>query len=144
MMRLIRTPKSIDIEITNRCNLRCKYCSHFSSAGDVGVDLPKEEWLEFFGELERCAVMSITLSGGEPFLRGDIFEIIDGIVKNRMRFTVLSNGTLITDEIAGYLASTRRCDGVQVSIDGSIPTTHDSFRGEGNFRRAVEGIKNLV
>jgi len=142
-MRLIRIPKSIDIEITNRCNLRCKYCSHFSSAGDVGMDLPKEEWLKFFEELDRCAVMSITLSGGEPFLREDIFEIIDGIVKNRMRFTVLSNGTLITDEIAGYLASTGRCDGVQVSIDGSIPTTHDSFRGEGNFRRAVEGIKNL-
>ncbi len=142
-MRLMKTPKSIDIEITNRCNLRCRYCSHFSSPGDVDRDLPKEEWFRFFEELNRCAVMSVTLSGGEPFFREDLFEIIDGIVRNRMRFSILTNGTLITEDVARFLASTGRCDSVQVSIDGSIPTTHDSFRGEGNFRKAVEGIKHL-
>ena len=38
-MQVMKTPKSVDIEITNRCNLRCTYCSHFTSAGDVGLDL---------------------------------------------------------------------------------------------------------
>jgi SynChlorMet cassette radical SAM/SPASM protein ScmE len=60
-----------------------------------------------------------------------------------MRFNILSNGTLITDEMAAFLASTGRCDGVQVSIDGSIPITHDSFRGKGNFVRAMNGLKIL-
>jgi SynChlorMet cassette radical SAM/SPASM protein ScmE len=142
-MRLMNSPKSVDVEITSRCNLRCTYCSHFESAGDVGTDLPKEEWLQFIDELGRNAVMEVTLSGGEPFIRNDLREILDGIVRNRMRFSLLSNGTLITDEMAAYLASTRRCNSVQVSIDGSIPTTHDACRGEGNFVRALDGIAAL-
>jgi SynChlorMet cassette radical SAM/SPASM protein ScmE len=60
-----------------------------------------------------------------------------------MRFNILSNGTLITDEMADFLASTGRCDGVQISIDGSVPTTHDACRGEGNFLKAMQGIKSL-
>jgi SynChlorMet cassette radical SAM/SPASM protein ScmE len=142
-MKLMKTPRSVDLSITNRCNLRCTYCSHFSGAGDVGQDLPKEEWLQFFEELNRCAVMNVTISGGEPFCRKDLPELIEGIVRNRMRFNILSNGTLITDEMAAFLASTGRCDGVQVSIDGSIPMTHDACRGEGNFIRAMQGIKSL-
>jgi SynChlorMet cassette radical SAM/SPASM protein ScmE len=109
----------------------------------VGQDLPKEGWLQFFEELNRCAVMNVTLEGGEPFYRKDLNELVEGIVENRMRFNILSNGTLITDEMAAFLASTERCDGVQVSIDGSVPTTHDACRGEGNFLRAMNGIKSL-
>jgi SynChlorMet cassette radical SAM/SPASM protein ScmE len=142
-MKLMKTPRSVDISITNQCNLRCTYCSHFTGAGDVGQDLPKEEWLQFFEELNRCAVMNVTLQGGEPFYRKDLNELIEGIVENRMRFDILSNGTLITGAMAAFLASTGRCDGVQVSIDGSIPTTHDACRGEGNFLKAMQGIKSL-
>lgn len=139
----MKTPRALDLAITNRCNLRCKYCSHFSGAGDVGQDLPAEEWLKFFEELNQCAVLHVTLQGGEPFYREDLRQIIAGIVSNRMRFDILSNGTLIADETAAFLASTGRCDGVQVSIDGSIPLTHDAFRGRGNFFKAIEGIKCL-
>lgn len=139
----MKTPKSADIEITTRCNLRCAYCSHFTSDGDVDADLPTEEWLLFFEELGRCAVMDVTLCGGEPFFRPDLKEIIQGIVRNRMRFKILSNGTLITDEMAAFLSSTRRCDSVQVSIDGSVPITHEACRGKGTFHRAMNGIKSL-
>ena len=139
----MKTPRSVDLSITNRCNLRCTYCSHFTGAGDVGQDLPKEEWLQFFEELNRCAVMNVTLQGGEPFCRKDLPELIEGIVRNRMRFNILSNGTLITDGMAAFLAATGRCDSVQVSIDGSVPTTHDACRGEGNFLKAMQGIKSL-
>ncbi|TFH62066.1 MAG: SynChlorMet cassette radical SAM/SPASM protein ScmE [Gemmatimonadales bacterium] len=142
-MNVMNTPRSVDLAITNRCNLRCTYCSHFTSAGDVDQDLSTAEWLTFFGELNRCAVMNVTLGGGEPFCYKDLKGLIQGVVRNGMRFNILSNGTLITDEIAAFLASTRRCDGVQVSIDGSAPVTHDAFRGEGNFHMAMEGIKTL-
>ena len=60
-----------------------------------------------------------------------------------MRFSILTNGTLITDEMAAFLASTGRCDTVQVSIDGSIPLTHDAFRGKGNFFKVIHGIQCL-
>jgi radical SAM protein with 4Fe4S-binding SPASM domain len=109
----------------------------------VDQDLPKEEWLRFFQELNRCAVMNVTLAGGEPFFRKDLKQLIEGIVVNRMRFNILSNGTLITDDMAKFLFSTGRCDGVQVSIDGSKPETHDACRGKGNFNKAIEGIRCL-
>lgn len=140
---LTKTPVRVELAITNRCNLHCTYCSHFTSARDVGRDLTKKEWLQFFKELNRCAVMSLTLEGGEPFCRDDLRELIDGIVQNRMRYTILSNGTLINDKTASYLASTHRCNGVQVSIDGSTPETHDAFRGEGSFSKALNGVKLL-
>tara|TARA_B100000315_G_scaffold231474_1_gene242803 strand:+ start:4623 stop:5723 length:1101 start_codon:yes stop_codon:yes gene_type:complete len=142
-MRIMRTPRTVDLDITNRCNLRCKYCFHFTSAGDVGIDLPKEEWLQFFEELNRCTVMEVCLTGGEPFYREDLKELIDGIIRNRMRFSILSNGTLITGDAAAYLASTGRCNSVQVSIDGSGTEPHDSCRGDGNFLKAMAGINNL-
>ncbi len=142
-MRLMRSPSSMEVAITGKCNLRCLYCFHFSSALDVPEDLPKEEWLTFFKELGRLAVLSVTLEGGEPFVRPDLPELLEGIVKNRMRFEILSNGTLITDDTAAFLAATRRCNSVQVSIDGSNPETHDACRGKGNFLRAMEGLEHL-
>ena len=142
-MRVMKTPKSVDLSITNRCNLRCMYCSHFTSAGDSGKDLSTEEWLRFFEELNRCAVLDVTIEGGEAFIRKDLKELIEGIIQNKMRFSILSNGTLITDDMAAFLASTGRCNSVQVSIDGSISETHDTLRGAGNFERAVAGLKCL-
>ena len=44
-MRVMKTPESLELNITGRCNLRCSYCSHFSSAGDTHMDLATEEWL---------------------------------------------------------------------------------------------------
>jgi SynChlorMet cassette radical SAM/SPASM protein ScmE len=142
-MRLMRTPKKIDISITNRCNLRCRYCYHFESAGDVDGDLPAEEWIRFFGELNRSAITEVTLAGGEPFIRQELKEILNGIVRNRMRFQLLSNGTLIDDDMAAFLASTRRCNYVQVSIDGSMPESHDVMRGKGSFAKALQGLITL-
>lgn len=143
MNQLMKTPRSVDIEITNRCNLRCKYCSHFNSPGDVGIDLPTEEWLRFFEELKSCAVMDVTLSGGEPFYRDDFRDLLTGIINNKMRYSILSNGALITDEMANFIASTHRCNSIQISVDGSVPEIHDACRGVGSFAKAMEGIACL-
>ena len=136
-------PRSVDVAVTGRCNLRCTYCSHFTSAGDVDTDLPLSEWQDFFRELRDAAVMAITLQGGEPFCRPDLEPLILGIVENRMRFSILSNGTMVTPAMAAFLAATGRCDGVQVSIDGAEAAVHDSFRGPGSFARAMAGVRHL-
>ncbi len=135
------TPRSVDIDLTTRCNLRCTYCYHFSSPGDVEQDLPTAEWLQFFAELGRCQVMHLTLAGGEPFMRRDLRELLQGIVDNRMRYALLSNGTLVDDEIAGFIAATHRCDYIQFSIDGSRPEVHDQVRGKGTFAKALHGLE---
>lgn len=140
---VMRMPKSVDLDITARCNLRCRYCYFFGNEAVTYKDLPTEEWLTFIDELGRLGVMETTLAGGEPFIREDLREILSAIVRNRMRFAILSNGGLITDEIAEFLVSTRRCNYVQVSLDGAGPETHDACRGKGSFEAAVRGLKIL-
>lgn len=142
------TPRNVTIKITNDCNLRCTYCSHFegrfTGVGGVTHDVSTEEWLNFFDELGRCNVMNVTLQGGEPFYRRDIRTLIDGIVRNRMRFSILTNGILVDDDMAAFLVSTGRCNSVQVSIDGVAPAAHDVFRGKGTFEKALAGLKALL
>ncbi len=140
---LMRTPRTLDIEITARCNLRCRYCYFFNNPAVDYRELPTDEWIKFFAELGSLGVMSVALAGGEPFIRGDLPVLLEGIVRNRMRFSLLSNGTLIDDEIAAFIAGTGRCEHVQVSVDGSSAETHDSCRGNGSFDRAIRGIRTL-
>ena len=94
---VMRTPRKLDIDITARCNLRCRYCYFFSNPAVEYRDLPTEEWLRFFDELGTLGVMEVTLAGGEPFIREDLATLLEGIVRNRMRFSILSNGALIDD-----------------------------------------------
>jgi len=142
-IRVQNTPASVDIDVTTRCNLRCSYCYHFTGAGDTDTDLSTEEWLTFFHELNDCAVKEVCLSGGEPLIRNDLKELLNGIRDNRMRFSILSNGTLVTEELADFIKNTGRCNSFQVSIDGAGPASHDIFRGEGSFVKAVAGLNVL-
>lgn len=139
----MRSPRSVDISITSQCNLRCKYCYFFGNPSVQYRDLPTQEWLGFFDELGSLAVMDVCLAGGEPFSRADLRELVNGIVKNRMRFRILSNGGLITDDMAAFLAASRRCAGVQISLDSAIPEEHDACRGKGSWEGAVRGIRIL-
>jgi SynChlorMet cassette radical SAM/SPASM protein ScmE len=139
----MRTPRSIDVELTARCNLRCTYCYFFSNPAVEYRDLSTDEWLRFFAECGRLGVMDLSLAGGEPFMRKDLKALLQGIVANRMRFCMLSNGTLIDDDIAAFIACTHRCNHVQVSLDGSRPETHDICRGKGSWEGAVRGIRTL-
>jgi len=140
---VMRTPRSVDVEITSRCNLRCRYCYYFDNPSVTYQDLPTNEWLKFFDELGHCAVMDVTLQGGEPLIRKDLPELIEGVVKNRMRFSILSNGGLIDKKIASYIEQTNRCNSVQISVDGSCAETHDVCRGKGSFVGAIRGIRIL-
>ena len=140
---IMRAPRKLDIDITARCNLRCRYCYFFNNTAVDYRDLPTEEWLKFFDELGALGVMDVTLAGGEPFIREDLTILLEGLVRNRMRFALLSNGGLIDDAMAAFIARTGRCDYVQVSVDGSCAAVHDTCRGQGAFDGAVRGIRIL-
>ncbi len=141
-MELPETPRNVDISVTGTCNLRCSYC-YYAEDMKKARDLPAPVWLSFFQELEECKVLTVTLLGGEPFARADFDDLADSIVEHKMRFCVLTNGTLIDRKAARRLAASSRVDYVQVSIDGD-EKIHDSLRGKGTFRRAVKGIENLI
>lgn len=138
-------PRNFDLSLTGKCNLKCAYCFYADEMAGRH-DLPKEAWLKFFTELESLAVRSLTLSGGEVFLRSDLWELIDAIVDARMRYSILSNGTLITEKTIGQFLQERRrrrLDSVQVSIDGSCAAVHDQSRGPGSFDKALHGLRLL-
>lgn len=140
----ISLPNSIEIAITGCCNLRCQYCFYADEMTAL-QDLPTERWLPFFGELGRLAVQRVTLTGGEPFTRPDLFELIDGVIANRMRYSILSNGTLINEKmLAQFEIGKRRLrlDYIQISIDGSRAEIHDQSRPK-SFARAVRGLRLL-
>ena len=139
----MKTPRSVDISITSLCNLRCSYCYFFGNPSSASSDLSTDEWLTFFDELGALSVMDVCMGGGEPFLRPDLAELINGIVKNGMRFSIISNGTLVSESIASVLAETGRLNYVQISLDSAIPSEHDHCRGEGSWEGAVRGIRIL-
>ena len=142
---LREAPRALDLSLTGRCNLQCAYC--FYADEMVGRrDLPAERWRAFFKELESLAVRTLTLSGGEIFMRPDLWELLDGLVAARMRFSILTNGTLLAEDAVARLGQEgrrRRLDSIQVSIDGSCAAIHDASRGKGSFEKALRGLRLL-
>lgn len=138
-------PQSVDISLTGRCNLRCRYCFYNDEMVALS-DLPTDRWLTFFEELGELAVQRVTLSGGEVFTRPDLFVLLDAIIKNRMRYSLLTNGTLITEETISAFATGKRrlrLDSIQVSIDGSCAEVHNKSRPPDSFDRALHGLRLL-
>lgn len=137
------TPRQVDVAITNGCNLRCRYCYHFGGAADAPGDLPAAEWRAFFAELQALAVMEVHVSGGEPFHRRDLPLLLQDLDERPFRTVLYTNGTLIGPAEARLLAGLRRLKGVQISLDGGRPESHDPLRGKGTFAKAVRGITLL-
>lgn len=138
-------PSNLDISLTGKCNLHCDYCFYNREMCNR-PDLSKEAWFAFFHELKTLAVRNLTLSGGEVFVRKDLWEIIDRLIECRMRYSILSNGTLITEKTLSELDKEKRrlrMNSIQVSIDGSGAEIHDKSRGRGSFQRAIQGLRLL-
>ncbi len=143
--KLEKAPASVDISITGGCNLSCRYCFYADPMASL-TDLSTEDWKKCIRKIGEARVMRVTLTGGEPFTRPDIFELVDAIVENRMRYSILTNGTLVTaDTISEFRKGKRllRLDSIQVSIDGSCALVHNRSR-PGSFDRAVSGLRLLL
>jgi SynChlorMet cassette radical SAM/SPASM protein ScmE len=143
-LRVMSSPRQVDIAVTGRCNLSCAYC-FYADEMTSRTDLPTQRWLEFFQELGRLGVMTVCLTGGEAFIRPDFFELVDGVIANRMRYSILSNGTVITEKTLAEFEQgkrRRRLDSIQISIDGSSAEVHDHSRPN-SFMRALRGLKLL-
>jgi SynChlorMet cassette radical SAM/SPASM protein ScmE len=142
--QVMSTPRSVDIAVTGRCNLRCKYC-FYADEMVARSDLPTERWLAFFEELGRLGVMDVCLTGGEAFTRPDLFDLIDGVIANRMRYQILSNGTLITEKVLEQFEVGKRrlrLNSIQVSVDGSRAEIHNRSRPN-SFERVMRGLRLL-
>lgn len=143
MNSYIKVPHSIRILLTNRCNLHCKFCFIDASNKANKKELNTTEWLKFFERLKELRIFNVSLSGGEIFLRNDLFVLLKRLQENRMhRITLLSNGTLITKEIANQLSQIN-IKNISISIDG-LEEKHNQLRGRGTFQKTIKAISCLI
>ena len=145
--QLYRSPqlKDLFLELTLRCNENCLHCG--SRCGDVpSVELTLEQYQtfltgikrDFAGELPRLCI-----TGGEPLLRKDFWELMGWAHEQGFHWGMTSNATLITPQTAHRLRETGMTT-ISVSIDG-LEASHDAFRRTpGAYRRAMQGIQNLI
>jgi heme b synthase len=133
-------------ELTRNCNLNCIHCRAAASSGPHDGELTLRECKRILDQIAAFSSPTIILTGGEPLLRDDIFDIIEYGNAKGLRLVMAINGTLLTEEIARKLK-----DGgikrVSLSLDGKDAKSHDAFRGIiGSFNsvmRAADILKNI-
>ena len=138
--------KNLFLELTLRCNERCIHCGSRCGEHDRVNELSKEQYRKILDDVKRdfgVKQVELDITGGEPLLRRDFFDIMSYANSLGFRWGMTSNATLINDDIAHRL---HECGmkTISVSIDG-LESTHDSLRGmNGAFSGAMRGIDALI
>ena len=141
----------LQFHITGRCNLRCKHC--YRTEGDVetlsydDVISVIDQFIAFrkkYNSLNKIKKRGhINLTGGEPFVREDIKDIIRylGKCQSQITYGILSNGSFIDKETIELLKETK-VSFVQLSIDGD-KSAHDNLRAQGDYARVFKTAELL-
>lgn len=128
--------------LIRRCNLTCKHCYALSADHDYAGELSREEVFTVMDDLKAYRVPVLILSGGEPLLRPDIFEIAERSRDMGFYTGLSTNGTLIDEPMADRIAA-MGFDYVGISLDG-LRETHDKFRRlDGAFDRSLAAVHLL-
>jgi MoaA/NifB/PqqE/SkfB family radical SAM enzyme len=129
------------IHLTNRCNLRCPYCGLESGPENKINDLPLEKVKEAIDILADYGIRRVELTGGEPLLHTNLFEILEYASSKGVSLGLITNGTLISEEFAKRLAR-YKVHSLKMSLDG-LRDTNDSTRGKGTFDKVVNAIGHI-
>lgn len=134
------------LEVTQRCNLRCRHCGSDCTRDPQADELSLDEWLAFLDRLRAGfdpRELVLVLTGGEPLCRPRIGELLEGIAARRFTWGMVSNGWGLTEAALGRLAALGLAS-LTVSLDG-LRESHDWLRGvPGSFDRAHAGIRRAV
>lgn len=128
-------------EVTRNCNLSCVHCRAAATMGPYTGELDTAACLKLLDDIKETGDPIVILTGGEPLLRSDIFEIARYGTDKGLRMVMAPNGTMITEVAAGRMveAGIRR---ISISLDGATRERHDNFRGvPGAFEGALRGIR---
>ncbi|MCK4261215.1 MAG: radical SAM protein [Halanaerobiales bacterium] len=138
------TPLVVSWDITNKCNLKCDFCSADAKCGYGSNELSTEQVFNIIEKLKKANVLGVTLQGGEPFLRSDIVKIIKELVSKGIYTIIVTNGTLVTEKKVEDFANIPR-DWIRfvVSLDGSNEQVNSKIRGKGSFAKTLNAIKLL-
>jgi len=145
--KLYREPelRQLFLELTLKCNLECFHCGS-RCTGRSADGLPVGKYQEILREVKTnfdISRMQLCITGGEPLLYPDFFELMNYAKDLGYTWGMTSNATLITPEIAHELREAGMAT-ISVSIDGT-EETHDALRGrKGAYAAAMRGIRNLI
>lgn len=126
---------------TNQCNMYCGHCYRDAGARS-DEELSTEQGKQLIDEIVKAEFKIMIFSGGEPFMRDDIFELVEYAIKSGLRVVFGTNGTLITKEVAQKLKDLGVM-GVGISLDSMDKAKHDKLRQyENAWDEAVRGMNN--
>ena len=135
------SPKWIAWEITRRCNLRCVHCRSSSQLEVEGhPDFSLDEAKRVLDDIHSYASPVVVLSGGEPLLRPDVFDIASYGTALGLRMCLATNGSLVTADTCRQITESG-IRMVSLSLDGSTAAVHDDFR---NQPGAFDGVMNAI
>ena len=134
-------PRVVAWEVTKKCNLACVHCRGASECLEYEGELTTAECFAQVDELAKLGKPIIILTGGEPLMRRDLFDIARYAIAQGLRVVIATNGTLLTPAIAQQMKETG-IPRISVSLDFPTAAAHDDFRGQpGAFAGAVRGIR---
>lgn len=134
-------PLEVLLEVTHRCNLPCRHC-YLPDHLDHG-ELSFAELEALFDELAAAGTLFLTLTGGEVLARRDFVELVEAAAARGFAIKILSNATLVTDEVARRFAAAGVLE-VSVSVYGDRPEIHDAVTDlPGSHARTMAGIERL-
>ena len=141
-----RVPLQVAIEVTRRCPLECLHCYNNLPMDDMDArrrELSKEEHFRVLDELVEMGCFWILYTGGEIFARKDFLEIYTYAKKKGFLITLFTNGTIMTEEIADYLAEWPPF-AIEITLYGRTRKTYEALTGiPGSYDRCLRGIQLL-
>ena len=136
-------PLVMSWNVTRECNMKCSHCYINATDKRLNNELTTQEAKNLMHQIYEVSRPLLILSGGEPLLREDIFELIKYGSKIGLKMGLGSNGSLIDEKTARKLKKSGITT-VSISLDSHIPAQHDEFRGvSGAWEKAVEACKAL-
>lgn len=141
-IELNKNIKSVYIEVTNQCNLKCKYCNSNNCFKEEAKFLDPEtleEYLKKITSINNNAPILVNLTGGEPLLNTRIEELFKVIREYDCRISLSTNGLLLTEEKADLIKE--YCDFVMLSLDSKDKEVNDMIRGEGSYEAVISSAK---
>jgi len=129
-------------ETTRNCNLACIHCRASATCGPYEGELDTRASLRLLDEIAQVGKPIVILTGGEPLMRADIFDLAHHGTELGLRMVMACNGTLLDESIARKMADAG-IKRISVSLDGSTAEIHDKFRGvPGAFEGSLRGVEN--
>lgn len=142
-----RIPITGSFELTFRCNLRCAHCYCNLPQNDrdaIKKELSTGEVCDILDQIAEAGCLWLLITGGEPLLRKDFLEIYTYAKKKGFIITLFTNGTLMTPEIADYLAEWPPFR-VEITLYGATKETYERIaQFPGSFERCIQGIDLLL